>query len=72
MIFPNRGNIQRIVHYQGRRPWRALFFVFIGYLLGWYACTHPGIPAHSATNTLTYNELMIGCGDTPWQCNENL
>ena len=42
-FFPANQNVQRVVHYQGRRPLRALFFIFLGYLIGWYACARDSI-----------------------------
>ena len=66
---PHRQDVQRIVHYQGRRPWRALFFVLIGYLLGWYVCAYDNVGKLSADiPTGSPATLFIGCGQTPWAC----
>ncbi len=32
--------VQRVYHYAGRRPFRAVMILGLGFVLGWSVCTH--------------------------------
>lgn len=40
MIGFNPGNVQRVYHYSGFRPIRAVITLAVGFILGWSVCAH--------------------------------